>query len=152
MLGNRIQQWRTKKTNMKEWKDENYLRWDCDLCVSILFDFLQVASLFSNEAADEIVMSQNFERNFFSAVRERCVYSVIKHTRLTLVWQTENHNIEYVFTLTHIFVSIASFCMISMMFRQAELQPSGVEWTVIGFSAAPAFSLRWMSILSAHTR
>lgn len=53
---------------------------------------------------------------------------------------------EYI-RATNIFVSRASFCMISMMLLQAELQPSGVEWTVMGFSAAPAFSLRWMSIL-----
>lgn len=33
------------------------------------------------------------------------------------------------------------------MLLQAELHPSGVEWTVMGFSAAPAFSLRWTSIL-----
>lgn len=43
---------------------------------------------------------------------------------------------------THALVSLASFCMISMIMRQAAEQPSGVEWMVMGFSAAPAFSFR----------
>ena len=50
-------------------------------------------------------------------------------------------------TKTYNFVSMASFCMISMMVLQAFEQPSGVEWIVMGFSAAPAFSFLWMSIL-----
>lgn len=54
---------------------------------------------------------------------------------------------EYVKEQTHILVSLASFCMISRIIRQAAEQPSGVEWMVMGFSAAPAFSLRWMSTL-----
>lgn len=43
--------------------------------------------------------------------------------------------------------------MISMMVLQAFEEPSGVEWIVMGFSAAPAFSFLWMSILeqSSHT-
>ena len=48
---------------------------------------------------------------------------------------------------TYNFVSRASFCMISMMVVHALEQPSGVEWIVMGFSAAPAFSFLWMSIL-----
>lgn len=43
---------------------------------------------------------------------------------------------------THALVSLASFCMISMIMRQAAEQPSAVEWMVMGFSAAPAFSFR----------
>lgn len=42
--------------------------------------------------------------------------------------------------------------MISMMVLQALEQPSGVEWTVMGFSAAPAFSFLWMSILERGKR
>lgn len=53
---------------------------------------------------------------------------------------------------THNLVSIASFCMISMMVIQALEQPSGVEWMVMGFSAAPAFSFLWMSILQRGRR
>lgn len=49
---------------------------------------------------------------------------------------------------THALVSLASFSMISMIMRQAAEQPSGVEWMVMAFSAAPAFSFRWMSTLS----
>lgn len=53
---------------------------------------------------------------------------------------------------THNLVSAASFCMISMMVVQALEQPSGVEWIVMGFSAAPAFSFLWMSILEEKMR
>lgn len=44
-------------------------------------------------------------------------------------------------------VSLASWCMISRIMRQAAEQPSGLEWMLMGFSAAPAFSLRCTSIL-----
>lgn len=43
---------------------------------------------------------------------------------------------------TYVLVSLASWCMISRIILQAAEQPSGVEWMLIGFSAAPAFSLR----------
>ncbi len=48
---------------------------------------------------------------------------------------------------TYVLVSLASWCMSSRIMRQAAEQPSGVEWMLIGFSAAPAFSLRCTSIL-----
>lgn len=50
----------------------------------------------------------------------------------------------------YVFVSFASFCMISKIILQAAEQPSGVEWMLIAFSAAPAFSLRCTSILQAQ--
>lgn len=56
--------------------------------------------------------------------------------------QTYLGRLEGVQVQTHALVSLASFCMISMIMRQAAEQPSGVEWMVMGFSAAPAFSFR----------
>lgn len=53
---------------------------------------------------------------------------------------------------TYNFVSMASFCMISMMVLQALVHPSGVEWMVMGFSAAPAFSFLCMSILQTRKK
>lgn len=49
-------------------------------------------------------------------------------------------------------VSVASFSMTSRIILQACEQPSGDEWMVMGFSAAPAFSLRWMSTLTQTNR
>lgn len=48
---------------------------------------------------------------------------------------------------TYDLVSSASFCMISRIMRHASEHPSGVAWMVMGFSAAPAFSFRWISTL-----
>lgn len=42
------------------------LRGDGDLCVCVLFDFLQVAPLLPDEATDEVVVSQNFKRDLVS--------------------------------------------------------------------------------------
>lgn len=53
--------------------------------------------------------------------------------------------------VTHSLVSCASLCMISRIDLQAAEAPSGVERMVMGFSAAPVFSLRWTSILMAGT-
>lgn len=50
----------------------------------------------------------------------------------------------------YVLVSFASFCMISKIILQAAEQPSGVEWMLIAFSAAPAFSFRCTSILQAQ--
>lgn len=49
----------------------------------------------------------------------------------------------------YVLVSFASFCMISKIILQAAEQPSGVEWMLMAFSAAPAFSFRCTSILQA---
>lgn len=54
---------------------------------------------------------------------------------------------QYVLFQTYVLVSLASCCMISRIMRQAAEHPSGLEWMLIGFSAAPAFSLRCTSIL-----
>lgn len=62
---------------------------------------------------------------------------------MTGLWRTHCGNPS----LTHNFVSMASFCMISMMVLQAFEQQSGLAKTVMGFSDAPAFSFLWMSIL-----
>lgn len=50
----------------------------------------------------------------------------------------------------YVLVSFASFCMISKIILQAAEQPSGVEWMLMAFSAAPAFSFRCTSILQAR--
>lgn len=50
----------------------------------------------------------------------------------------------------YVLVSFASFCMISRIILQAAEQPSGVEWMLMAFSAAPAFSFRCTSILEAQ--
>lgn len=47
----------------------------------------------------------------------------------------------------YVLVSLASLCMISKIILQAEEHPSGVEWTLMAFSAAPAFSFLCTSIL-----
>lgn len=52
---------------------------------------------------------------------------------------------------TYVLVSFASCCMISRIMRQAAEQPSGLEWMLMGFSAAPAFSLRCTSILRSRS-
>lgn len=53
-------------------------------------------------------------------------------------------------TLTpYVLVSLASLCIISRIILQAEEQPSGVEWTLMAFSAAPAFSFLCTSILTS---
>lgn len=48
---------------------------------------------------------------------------------------------------SYVLVSLASFCMMSRIILQAAEQPSGVEWMLMAFSAAPAFSFRCTSIL-----
>lgn len=53
---------------------------------------------------------------------------------------------------TYDLVSSASFCMISRIMRHASEHPSGVAWMVMGFSAAPAFSFRWMSTLGRNNQ
>lgn len=47
----------------------------------------------------------------------------------------------------YVLVSFASLCIISKIILQAEEQPSGVECTLMAFSAAPAFSFLCTSIL-----
>lgn len=49
--------------------------------------------------------------------------------------------------LTYVLVSFASLCIISKIILHAEEQPSGVECTLMAFSAAPAFSFLCTSIL-----
>lgn len=53
---------------------------------------------------------------------------------------------------SYVLVSFASLCMISKIILQAEEQPSGVEWTLMAFSAAPAFSFLCTSILGTTGR
>ena len=53
---------------------------------------------------------------------------------------------------SYVLVSFASLCIISKIILQAEEQPSGVECTLMAFSAAPAFSFLCTSILRTARR
>lgn len=52
----------------------------------------------------------------------------------------------------YVLVSFASLCIISKIILQAEEQPSGVECTLMAFSAAPAFSFLCTSILRTRDK
>lgn len=101
----------------------------------------------------------------FSRWQTNCVHQIMHKLQSILIltsknllgiWDELKQNNKFVSHFnraqTHNLVSAASFCMISMMVVQALEQPSGVEWIVMGFSAAPAFSFLWMSILEEKMR
>lgn len=45
------------------------LRGDGDLCVGVLFHFLQVATLLPDQASNEVVVRQNFERDLIGTTK-----------------------------------------------------------------------------------
>lgn len=129
------------------------LRGDGDLGVRVLLHFFQVASFLPDEATHEVVVGQNLERNLVgsedtSRERERTSAPVLppfvtpENRRSGSGTLKVPGRFRMGKNKTYVLVSLASWCMMSRIMRQAAEQPSGVEWMLMGFSAAPAFSLR----------
>lgn len=125
---------------LKAIKCNRHLRGDGNLGLRLLFNLLQVPALLPDQSSDQTVVGQDLQRNILSSTEARPQVGNHRDVFKEVPWLQKIQ--------TYTFVSSASFCMMSMIMRHVAEQPSGVEWMVIGFSAAPAFSLRWMSTLS----
>lgn len=121
-----------------------FLRRDGDLGVCVLLNFFQVASLLPDQASHKVVVSQDLQQNLIGSTttEPEHLFSDDKHQQ-----KPTNVKTQFLSFQTYVLVSLASCCMTSRIIRQAAEQPSGVEWMLMDFSAAPAFSLRCTSIL-----